>query len=239
MIDSHPKVLLVSVTYDGKDYCFSDFYAQIKKLTYPGLSILFCDNSLESHYYNKLNNIKGNVSAIRVNPKGKTIAQALAESYEACRQYAMRCNFDYIFLLESDEFVPHYSVIEQLMDHGKPVCSGIYPIGYGKGSHFLLQKYICEIAGEVIVEKLVEGSDLMFIDGTVKEIFACGNGCTLIRRDIFSRINFRYKEGINYFPDTYFFMDLFNMGVKNFCDTSLICEHRNQVWNKEQALTLK
>ena len=239
MTNKYPKVLLVSVTYDGKDYCFGDFYAQLKKLTYPGLSILFCDNSTDSSYYNKLNNLKGNVTAIRVNPKGKTIAQALAESYKACRQYAIRCNFDYIFLLESDNFLPHLSAIEQLMDHGKPVCSGIYPIGHGKESWFLLQQNVAQAGQDVIVRDLKNGSDIMFIDGTVKEIFACGTGCTLIRKDIFTRIPFRFTPGQNYFPDTYFYMDLFSMGVKNFCDTSLICQHRNQVWSTEQALTLK
>lgn len=234
----YPKVLIVTITHDGKDYCFNDFLLQLKRITYPNVKVLFCDNSTNSHYYNKLNNIKGNVTAIRVNPKGKTVARVLAESYEACRQYAIRCNFDYIFLLESDVFVPNYNIIEQLMDNGKLVCSGIYPIGHGKESWFLLQQNVAQAGHDVIIRDLKNGSDIMFIDGTVKEIFACGNGCSLIRKDIFTNISFRYVPNENYFPDTYFYIDLFNMGVKNFCDTSLMCKHRNQVWNKEQALTL-
>lgn len=239
MQKKNPRVLLISVTYDGKDYCFDDFLKQVKSLTYPDISILFCDNSLNSGYYNKLNNIKGNVTAIRVNPNGKTVAQALAESYEACRQFAIRCNFDYIFLLESDIFLPTHSAIERLMDHRKLVCSGIYPVGHGKASYFLLQQNVGQAGHDVMINDLKNGSDLMFIDGTVKEIFACGNGCTLIKKDIFTKIPFRYVSGQNYFQDTYFYMDLFSMGVRNFCDTGLICSHRNQVWEKEQALTLK
>lgn len=233
-----PKILLISVTYEGKDYCFRDFHLQLKNLTYPNLSILFCDNSNDASYFNKLNNLQG-IKAIRINPKGKEIGKVIAESYEACRQYAIRNDFDYMFCLESDIFIKTNSIIEELLLPKKPVISAIYPIGHGNESYFLLQRNVGEIEKEIIIQDLKDSKDTMYIDGTTKEIFACGLGCTLIHKNVFLQIPFRFVPLQNYFSDTYFYIDLFLMGIKNFCNTNLICEHRNVIWEKDMALNIR
>ena len=45
----------------------------------------------------------------------------------------------------------------------------------------------------------------------------------LIDRNILEKIKFRYE--LNTFDDRWFFLDLYNLGVKVYADTSLKCKH--------------
>ncbi len=231
-----PKVLVCAPTSDKKKYCDADYFSMIQSLSYPNYEILVCDNSKTTDYFIEIKK-KHKLPVIRVNPQNKTAAQFIAESYQRLVQEAIRKECYYIMIIESDVIVPTKHIIQRLLRHQLPIVSGMYHIGHGAESHLLLQQLQGMANNFVVVEHLKDGSDMLFVDGSVKEIFACGLGCTLIRVDVFAKTPFRWQEGINHFNDTLFYTDLFSCGIKNHVDTSIVCEHRNIVWDKNEALS--
>lgn len=233
----YPKVLVCTPTSEKKNYCEAEFLKQLKSISYPNFDVLIVDNSPTQHHSLKLcRNHRLNV--LHVSPKNKPSMQFIAESYEAMRRYAIEKNYDALLTLESDVFFKTPDIIQELMKHNKLVISAIYPIRHGAASFFLLQQrfenYLPVTEPDIL--NLEEGSDLIFIDGTVKEVTASGLGCCLIRKEVFTKIPFRFIAGENYHNDTFFYIDLFAMRIKNFVDTALICEHKNQPWNIFGAL---
>ncbi len=236
----YPKVLVCAPTSDKKSYCDQDYFSMIKNLSYPNYEILICDNSATTDYFNKIKN-KFKVPVVRVNPAGKTSAQFITESYQRLMVEACRKECHFVMIIESDVFVPSPDIIERLLKCDLPIVSAIYPIGHGKDCHFLLQKLETEIITNdfVHIEHLKDGLDLVFIDGTIKEIFASGLGCVLIRADIFTQIPFRWIPGVNHWNDTIFYTDLFSKGVKHHVHTGIMCKHRNMEWDQQQALSTR
>ncbi len=225
------KVLIGVPHADLKNYCLSMFLSRAKNLTYKNYEILFADNSNNRKNYKRL--IKEeNVDCIYVKPKQKAIQHILADTHEAIRDYFLRGDYDYLLHLESD-IIPPPDVIERLMIHNKPIVSAVYHIDFGANSHAMIQKM--EHFGDIReTANIKDGADLMMMDGKLHEVFACGLGCVLIRRDVLEQIPFRWSGG-DIFPDTYWAFDT-NGQFPKFVDTSILCEHHNSSWT-EQLLT--
>ena len=68
------------------------------------------------------------------------------------------------------------------------------------------------------------------IDGGLMEVFSGALGCTLIRKDVFSKIKFRYEKGKNQHPDTWFAQDMYLQKIPIFVDTNNFCKHLNKSW---------
>ncbi len=232
-----PKILVCAPTSDKKAYCDRDYYAQIQSLSYPNYEILICDNSTTTDYFLKLKN-KFKVPAIRINPGKKTSAQFITESYQRLMLEAYRKECHYVMIIETDVFVPSPHIIQRLLECNLPIVSAVYPVGHKEESRFLLQQLTIDIPEKEFshIESLQEGSDLSFINGKVKPIFASGLGCVLIRADIFNYIPFRWMPGVNHWNDTIFYMDLHKAGIQHHVHTEMICQHRNQEWKEAEAL---
>lgn len=218
--------------------------AMLNKLTYPNKEVCICDNSDNLLYYSHLLNTYKEFSFLRVNPKNKTIAQTICESYNKLVEFAIKKECHYIMVIESDIFPP-FNIIERLINANVQVISAMYHVGIGSKSSLLLQRVhedmlVTSANGSLIlkVDSLIDGDDILFVDGSIKEIFACGLGCTLIHASIFANIPFRYSNEDNYFNDTFFYIDLFQRGIKNFVHTGIVCEHRNIQWDKQEALKI-
>jgi len=226
MAGNFPKILVCAPHADRKNYSISRWLSQVKHLTYKNYDVFVADNSHSKKNAKWLR--KQRVLADWVKPKNKSNIQYIAESHELCRRTAIYGHYDYMLHWETDIEAPP-NTIERLLMHNKKVVSGVYPIGFGEKSKLLLQ-FSEKISESMSVTSNAEHTDMSFIDGKVKKVFACGLGLTLISRKIFTTIPFRFEYGVYAHPDTLFAYDLFQKGIAQWVDTSLICSHDNSEW---------
>lgn len=225
-----PKILVGCPTSEAKSYCEKEYLSFLQSLTYPFIDILLVVNGTNKDYYNHLKSL--GYKCVFVSQKNKVSSQFIAESHEELKIQALIGRYDYLFHLESDVIPTDKNIIEKLMVHNKPIISGLYPIGFGHKSYFFMQKEVDFSLKHYhsIVENIDDGADLIAIDGTVKPVFSSGLGCVLIHRSVLEKISFRYEDGKDFHPDTYFYIDLYKNGIQHFVDTSILCNHLNKPW---------
>ncbi len=227
MKENSPKVLVCCPTSSAKEYCQEEYIKNFHELTYPNKELFMVDNSDDRTNSLELKRLGAKVKY--VNPKEMHISELIAKSHEECRLYAVKHNFDIILHKESDIISPP-DTIERLMAHNKPVAHAMYHIEFGEKSHLMIT--LKEEDGEVHREmQNLELTDLAFVDGSLKRVYGAGLGCALIRRKVFTKIKFRYKkEALTQPSDSWFSYDLHQLGIPNYLDTSLLCEHLNSPW---------
>lgn len=231
---SQPRVLVAAPTNIVKNYCLQQWCDFTNNLTYPNYERLLVDNSPSINYSFHVRQKMGNCRWH--NPKGKSNVRYMAECQEVIRKYAIKNKFDYIFSLEVDITPAVNNIIELLMIHNKLVVSAMYHILKSTETYLCLQELDTNDENAV-ARRLDNGSDMLFVDGTCKKVFSAGLGCTLIKREVFEKIPFKYVEGINAHADSFFSNDLFEAGISNWVDTSIqSCIHNNQDWSKHTHL---
>lgn len=221
------KVLVVTPHNEVKNYCLDDFLSRLTNLTYKNYDILIADNSKTKKNVKML--MARGIPAIYIKPKKKVNQKYILESHEALRFMAIKGKYDFMLHLESDIIPPH-DIIERLLVHQKQVVSASYFIGQGEDSHLMVQEI--EDRGELMREtrNVENGQDIMLMDGKLKQVYACGLGTMLIHKSVFEKVKFRWEEGAPVHPDTYFANDLNILDIKQYLDTSILVEHRNQTW---------
>ena len=223
----YPRVLVATPHADRKNYCLPQFLEVLESLSYPNMEILVVDNS-ESRKNLKMF-VKKGIRCIHVKPRQKSNIKYVCESHNEIRDYAIRNNFPLILHLESD-IIPPPNIIEQLLAHKKKVVGATYFIAGGDNSHLVNIEIEKEGVSTRLTKRMLEANDFNFVDGTLKQVHSTGLGCILIHTDIFERVPFRFEEGIDAHPDTFFALDLQELGIPIFCDTSIICQHNNTEW---------
>lgn len=133
---SHPKILVFSPTYEGKDYIFKRFYERISSLDYPNYDFMIIDNTEDDAYFNGLVE-QGYKNIYRVS-RGGNSRQALCNAQNLARKRAIAEGYDYLLSVESD-LIPPKDVINKLLKHFVPVVGVVYLLGTGgqKGSLFI------------------------------------------------------------------------------------------------------
>lgn len=227
ILNKNHRVLVGTPHSDKKNYCIEDYISVIKSLTYKNIDVLIVDNSESRKNYKRF--IKEGFKSHHIKPKNHSIQHILAESHEYIRKYAVANNYDYLFHLESD-LIPPPDVIERLMLHNLPIVSGMYMINFGGNSHLMAQNM--EHFGQIReTTNLDNGSDLLLVDGNLKETFHAGLGCILIHKNILTKFQFRHIKGISMHPDSVFAFDIDSIGINKYIDTSILCEHNNIEWS--------
>jgi hypothetical protein len=95
----------------------------------------------------------------------------------------------------------------------------------------MAQRRISRSSKNIITENFLPSEDAFFVDGTLKTVAHLGLGCVLINVDVLKDMPFRYIDGIDMHPDSYFAEDCFRKNIKIFADTNIICEHNNEDWD--------
>jgi hypothetical protein len=221
------KVLVGTPHNQIKNYCFDDFLANVTNLTYKNYNVLIADNSKERKNFKNIKKV--GVQSVYVRPRQNVNQQYIAYSHEELREAALRGGYDFLLHLESDVFPPK-DIIERLLVHQLPVVSAPYFIDEGHKSHLMIQEI--EDRGDLVREtrNIDGGKDILFMDGTVKEVYSAGLGACLIHKDILKQFKFRYEKGAPVHPDSFFAADLNMLGIKQYIDTSFLCQHRNSSW---------
>jgi hypothetical protein len=223
-----PKVLMFTVTYEGKDYCFEEFLENAKKLDYPGVRHIWFDNSVGDEYFNKLKGLGLEVYKVE---RGNNSREALARGQEMARKMAIDEGYDYLFSLESDIFPPK-DIIQGLMTWGKDVCTGLYMLGADNPEvtrPCVTIPYRTD-AGTMGTRQLKVEEYTEYMDKGLHQVAAGGMGVCLMHKNAFTKTSFYYIPGLLAHSDVFFFNDMRTKNIEVFVDTGAYCIHKNSQW---------
>lgn len=220
----NPLVFIGTPTSDVKNYCWDEFYSRVNALSYKKRKFAIIDNSKSRKNLKNLRKI--GIECDYVNPKQKDAIKFICESHNALRRIFLSTKAEYFLHLESD-VIPPQDVIERLLLHEKAVVSAPYFINVGDKSHLMIIEKEADTIGSLETTRMDNFADFKIMDGQLHKVHSAGLGCTLIHRDIMKDIKFRYEEGFNAHPDTFFAIDLDAKGIPFYVDTGILCEHRN------------
>jgi hypothetical protein len=229
-----PKILVATPTYEGKNYCLPQFIDNVANFTYPKsrYDFMIFDNSASpknAEYINKEFGVKCHWKDYA----GMTIIEKLACTHEAIRVHAVNNHYDYILHLESDVFPPE-DVLEQLLWTKKDMVGVPYQLFGGGQRRPVTEAYsISEQRENEFIGTLNIGFiHHWYFNGKVQRCFTNGIGCTLMKVNTIKNIPFRYVEGNDAAPDTWFVRDLAYNGIPYYVHTGLLAFH----WNTEDWL---
>lgn len=256
-----PKVLIGAPTSARHSHLLDDWIKSLDSFTYPDIDVLLVDTTEKSDYFPKLKKQKVHGKQINVirkpwDYKKTHILQHLAHSREEIRQYAIKNNYDFLFFLDTDIFLPENS-IQKLLSRNKD-CVGFYVHIYNKINHrpcifksggFEMGKSLDLFTFEEIdaykdfVKKFKENKlsdqEKNLVDFIIKDkfkpdllpVYAVGIGCLMIKREVFEKIPFRTHPTFIWGEDMWFFNEANDKKVEFWCDTSVRGEHKNTNWN--------
>lgn len=225
------KILIAAPTSSAKNYCFHEWVMNVRCIQQyfdnaaDTVDVLLADNT-PANRNNKVYRQAG-IKFLWINPQGKSNIQYICESHEAIRQYVLVKKYDFLLHLETDIFPP-VQIISQLLFHKRDVVAAPYHYLLGEESRVLIQHMEKSGIGERFAYN--ELDDISFMDGTLKQVYACGLGCILIAQSVLKKIPFRFEPTVNAHPDTFFALDLWRSRIATWLDTSILCRHENQEW---------
>ncbi len=225
-----PKILIASPQSDIKNYCFLDWYLNVKRISYPQarVDVFLADNSDTQDNCKMLESM--GVKCKHIPKNGRGIIETMAECHQACVDYAIDNNYDYLLHLETDVF-PSHDVLNNLMSLSKPIACGLYQIFDGAYREPMIRLIEDDNMGFMEAYAIANAQG-EYLNGKPLKVFSAGLGCALIHKSVLGKIKFKYIEGQDQHPDTWFANDMRNIGIDIFCDTSTFCEHRNKSWGK-------
>lgn len=129
---------------------------------------------------------------------------------------ALRDGATHLMCIEDDTFPP-LDAIERLLAHDKDIVCGWYP-----------KRQPGPLVGVPIV--LRDGKrqtlDNPDVEGPLVEVYTAPMGCTLIKMDVFSRINTPWFVTTGQLTqDSFFSQQARDAGITLWCDTTIRCEH--------------
>jgi hypothetical protein len=225
------NVLLACPVSNYKNYIFWDWLEHIKKLSYP-VDFIFVDNSKDDLFSNKIK--AAGFKCIHLNPDFDDYSKrySIAASMDYIRAYAVIQKYDYLFSLECDIFPP-LDIIERLIKIDNPVSSALYFTNYGAKSQLMVMRLEKpEFGPSTISRILTTDESFLFTDGTIKNVYGAGLGCTLIKNEVLQNIRFRVIPEQHTHHDVIFANDLYKRQIPVKVDTSIICKHVNSDWTK-------
>lgn len=241
---NNPKILVGAPTYNIMEYCEKEFLESIKNFDYENYDILLVDNSNEEDYFNHLKEIK-DIKVLRV-IEGENNLQKIVNSRNKILEYALKNNYDYVFMLDSDVICPR-EILKKLVKANKDIISGLYFGMFNVNGRLKKETVAYKILTEEEFKELKEKYNLpeyiksrFDVKGhlTKEEIknnkiikvdFPCP-GCMLIKKKVFEKIKYFILDTSKYNhiktgDEIGFFMKVNKEGFECFCDTSLFCNH--------------
>jgi GT2 family glycosyltransferase len=221
-----PKVLIFTVTYEGKDYCFEEFNKQFDSLSYPKECYrhVWIDNSKTPDYYEKL--LSRGLDAFRVR-RGNTAREAVARAQNLARKIALEEGYDYLLSIESDELGVPNNIVQHLIGKGKDVVGCLYKIKSPEDVSIACVTLLSDSDNGLKGTRLVSQEETVYLFNNpgLYPVNSCGLGCTLIRRSVFEKISFKYYPELKAFSDVFFANDVWRKGFSIHLDTSVVLNH--------------
>lgn len=225
----YPKVLIFTVTYEGKDYALDKFLSHAKQINYPNFRHIFIDNSKGEHYFEKLKGLGLDVHRVA---RGNSSREAIARAQNFARRIALEDGYDYIFSLESDIYHPP-NIVQLLMRHALQVVTGLYMIGDRSAGVRIpcITKLVQTESGMLGTSLLPPEEWFAHVHKGLKQVAAGGFGACLIHKSVFSKIAFFYEPTLKGHSDVWFFNECQARGIPVFVDTDILLDHDNVSWD--------
>lgn len=219
------KVLVASPIHSSKAYCIEDWLDALCELRYPSKEVLLMDTSENDTWIDLKDR---DVAYMRIEKPYQDGRRNLVESQRSIRKVFLENDFTHLFLVECDVFPPK-DAIEWLLACNADVAAFPYAIFSGKDTMYVSHVNDPLFPGSARATTLAESCSMY---GGLMEVTACGLGCTLIRREVLEQVDFRYTPFRQIYSDSVFYEDLHALGIKSYCLTTHICEHRRNdtIW---------
>lgn len=233
-----PRVLIGIPTYVGKNYCLREFVRHLGQVATDGFDIdyLWVDNTDDNGENAEFLRGYTGHRVYHLVCKTKIINGKLAETHNLLLEAALANKFDYLLHIESDVLVPNIT-LQSLYTANKLQCSGWYMIGNG-ATRFPIHNWW--LPGIVHFQQNLRLCWRHKIHPGVQEVGNVGVGCTLIHKNILSKVKFRYEPGLSMAPDSFLSTDLENLHIKTFVDNRVHCFHANDLgWGLTADITEK
>ena len=203
MSSGKPKVLLYCPTYvvAGKEQIKAETRRSIKDQEFDGIL-----------------DIKINNKSWYPPPDYKNV---LAH-YQFARQKVLDEGYDALFTVEHDIILPK-AALQKLWDMKVPVAYGVY-IFRGSGNVVNAFRMVKSINPDMSLSNF-KGMLQKAMKKGVIETSGTGNGCTLIRREVLERLEFRQADNDSYCPDLPFSADCMRNGIEQFANFGVQCGH--------------
>ncbi len=240
------KILVASPTYKGMKYCEKEFFNRIIGLDYNNYDILIVDNSENGDYFNHLKETYANFNIINDKSNEKDKMLRLVHSRNLILDYALKNNYDYLLMLDSD-VIPQKNAIQELLNCNKDIVSGIYYnyfIVDGKMKYMpVAWTALTENEFETIKQKIqlpdfIKSSEDLRAHLTEEEVNSNqlfevvipSAGCMLISKKVFEKVKYGVLDttkqgGVKTTDDIYFDLEARKQGFKLYCNTKVKCEH--------------
>lgn len=218
--DKKMRVLVGCPTSDHKAYCLKEYADAIKSLTYKDYDILIVDNSKSQAYSKKMKSLGLNVIKDKWQENAR---ERIVNSRNTIRGEVLK-NYDYFLSLEQD-VIPPKNIIEKMLEHKKPIITGLYFTYKGEEKTITPLLWARE-KGEI--RSMTEDEAMQ---DQVVEVEAAGLGCMLIAKEVLGKVRFRYEKESNSFDDMWFCNDAKDNGYKIIADTSIRCKHLIDKWS--------
>ena len=262
-LNNFPKVLVATPVSIRHKHLLDEWIKSLDNLTYPYFDVLVVDTTPDSDRYYKLlktKKVKGNkIKVLRTkwNYKKDHVVQMLAKAREKIRLFAIKNNYDYLFSLDDDIFIPENS-IERLLSYNKD-CVGFYVHIYqGKLKRPCILKNGEVVMGEGI--QLLTFEELNAYKNFVKKFrenklspeesklapflikdplkphllnpYAVNLGCLMIKREVFKEVPFRTHPTFIFGEDLWWFNEARDKRFDFWCDTDVRAVHKNTSWKE-------
>lgn len=227
-MNSTPKVLVGSPVSDLYNYCFEEFLASRKSLTYKNHDLFFVDNSKSESFFKKLK--ENGLPCVRINylenARGRMVV-----SRNLLRKKALEEGYDYLLNLDQD-IIPPKEIIEKMLKNDKKIQTGVYFVYNNQYSQEKARYLIPTLwVSDESSGMRIDGANIRLMHPKETEqdklvrVVSCGSGCLLIHREVLERIEFRYDPFFPYFDDNWFCRDAFYNNFEIFADLSIKCKH--------------
>ena len=256
-----PKVLIAAPTSERKKHLLDKWLESLNSLDYNNIDLCLCDTTPDNDdYYNllKTKKVKGKEIIVlkeKWNYKEEHVIQMLAHARERIRDYFLNNDYEYLFFLDDDIFVPKWAV-QRLLSYNKD-CVGFYVAIYhgkdrrpcvlksgeivmGKGLEFYsykeikaYQKYIQKLNEDKLTSKEKKLYPFLVKDRWHPQLFKAygvNMGCLMIKREVMEKVPFRTHPTFIYGEDLWFFTEANEKHFEFWCDTSIEPVHKNVRW---------
>ncbi len=224
-----PKILIGTPVYQEKYYCMDAWIRKIEEFKSESIDILLVDNSPNIAFTEYLKQICRKSKVVHIPPSSNPYESVL-NSRKVIIQQLKEGDYSHWFSVECDIF-PEKSVLEELLKSDKTVvgvpyilCYDIAPETHLKCGFIYscssLNKFL-DVGGKKTGSFQLTDKDLINAPHLM-EVYHTGLGCTLLKRELFDKIELHCEPENKRFDDSLLFEDLNKAGIKVYAKRDLI-----------------
>lgn len=257
-----PRVLIGAPTSDRHGHLLDKWTKHLNELNYPNFDLCLVDTSDNGKYTKRIKKIKIKDKDIITwrhkwdKKKAPFAVNMLAHVREEIRQYFLDNNYDYMFWLDDDIFIPENG-IQKLLSYNKD-CVGFYVHVYLKR----MRRPCIFKSGEIIMGKGLDyysfsevrqykkfvdkyksnelsNSEKRLVPFLIKDPlrpylfnpYAVNMGLLMVSREVMGDVPFRTHPNFIFGEDLWWFAEANEKKYSFWCDSSLRCKHENTSWD--------